>query len=102
MISRWRLLLEHIQRSAGNLSGSQRIEKRAFINQSSTRAVDHTRASFHLGESVGINQTTCFVSEWRVNREEVRAGKHLIETSDLNVDFVGLIRSNERIVRNNA
>src|SRR5690242_3595804 len=102
MISRWRLLLEHIQSSAGNLSGSQRIEKRAFINQSSARAVDHTRAGFHLRETVGINETPCFVSQRRVDRKEVRAGKHLIETRDLNVDFVGLICSNERIVRHNA
>ena len=51
-----RLVLEHVQRRARDLTRLQRGDQRGFVHDGTAGGVDDDRGRFHLGEGLGIDE----------------------------------------------
>src|SRR4029079_1142657 len=78
-----RLLAEHVQRRARQLSRSQRLQHRALVDDAAARAVDQVRPLLHLRERRAVEQVLRLGDERNVQRDEVRLRDQLVERHGL-------------------
>src|SRR3982751_3471133 len=101
MIGRRWFLAEDVKGSASDLAAINRIVERSLINKASARAIDYSRAWFHLSQYFRIDQTTRFRGQRSVYRQKVCARIDFFEWCELNFKIASLLGCDERIVADN-
>src|ERR1700752_632026 len=97
---RRRLLGKDIQRRSGNGATRERFVERVFVDETTTSAVDDSRALLHFADRVAIDEAACFRREWSMDREKICASIHLIERRQLNLEIASLLGCTEWLLGN--
>ena len=81
-----RLVLEHVERGAGDHAVTQRDGECGLVDDGAARGVHEVGVVAHAGERRGVDQVARLRQERRVERDDVRAGEQLVE-----LDPTGLV-----------
>ncbi len=84
---RRRLLGEHVERGAGDLSRLKRLGQRRLVDEPAARAIDQAHALFGQLERFGIDDVAGLVGQRRMQRDEIGAAQQLVELDLLDAEI---------------
>src|SRR5215813_613719 len=102
MICRWGFLDKHIKCCTCNHPGLDSIMQRLLINKSTARAINQPHASLHFRKGICTNYPARFLSQRRMNGEEVGALEHFVKRHCLDFQIACLFGRDKRIKSNNV
>src|ERR1051326_5369536 len=70
---------ENVKGSGSDVPGTQRRDERGFVDKSAAGAIDDANAGLRFRESRSVEQVTSFRRERRVQGNEVRRAKQIVE-----------------------
>ena len=77
-----RLLLEDVDRRAGDVAGGKGFGQRLLVDQPAARAVDNAGALFEEGETLGVEHVAGFVGQRHVHGDEIGLREGVLEVFD--------------------
>mmetsp|Transcript_11999 Transcript_11999/g.31770 ORF Transcript_11999/g.31770 Transcript_11999/m.31770 type:complete len:344 (+) Transcript_11999:1289-2320(+) len=97
-----RLLLEAVERGAGELAAVERGEERVLDDDAAAGDVEEARAVLHLGDLLLADEALRALQQRHVHREEVRAREHLVERHQRGAYRQRELRCGERVARDDV
>ena len=91
---------EHIEGSAGNMTGIERGAQRGLVDQPAARAIDDAHALPGRLQRICVDDIARLVGERRVQRDEVGAAKKIVKLDLFDTKIARTLRRQERIVGN--
>ena len=93
-----RLLGEHVERRAGDMTAVERVLQRRFVDQPAARAIDDAHALLGLRQRLAAEDAAGLVGQRRVQRDEVGAGEQLVQLDLVDAKFDRAFGRQERVV----
>src|SRR6266851_4644233 len=82
VVGRGRLLVEDVERGAGDLVAAERVMQRLLVDDAAARGVDEKRGSLHARQPGGVEEADRLRRLRAMDRDEIGAGDRLVEIAD--------------------
>ncbi len=93
-----RLLLEHVERRAGDMAAVERVLERRFVDQPAARAIDDPHAGLGPGQRLAREDAARLIGQRRVEGDEIGAGEQFVELGLLDPELDRPLGREERVV----
>ena len=93
-----RLLLEHVERRAGQAPARERAQEGGLVDDPAARDVHEPRPRLHAGEGGVIDEVAGGGRERHVEGDEIGLGEHVGQGSELDPALLPWLRHHERIM----
>jgi len=97
-----RLLLEDVQRGAGDLAGVERGDQGFVVEQATARAVDDAHAGLAARQRINAEDVVRAVGQRRVQRQEVRLRQDLVDLEQFDAERLGDLGRQEGVEAEDA